>query len=587
MAGYMESLKILWKKIRDGSIHEMWEEWKWIYAYARQYKKEIVLYVLFGMIGTGMTLVSSIASKNLIDIVTGVQRNRILPMAVIMVGMAVCSALFQAAMSRISARINIRIQNDVQADVYEKLMRVNWLDLSRYASGDILNRFVSDASTVAGSAIGWLPTLLTSSFSFLASLAVILYYDPTMALIALLNAPAMLIVSRFLLGRLRRQTGEVKKLNSQMMAFEQETFYNMDSIKSFDLTGLFGRKLHDWQQKFKQVNLDYNMLSIKTKMALSIIGTLIQYIGYGWGVYRLWTGHITYGEMMLFLQLAARLSSNFNSMVSIVPSTIGATSSAGRLMEILNLPKEERMEPEEDLCRMAPEGFKVELKDVFFAYQEGKNVLADSCFYAAPGEIVALVGPSGEGKTTLIRMFLGLIVPADGTALLRDAEGAAVPLNAATRKFFSYVPQGNSLFSGTIAENLRVVKEDASEEEMICALQDACAWEFVQGLPDGLYSALGERGRGLSEGQAQRIAIARAVLRDAPVLLLDEATSALDVATERKVLKNIIKSRPDRTCIVTTHRPSVLSMCQRVYRVMDTRIMELGEEESAKMAMDF
>lgn len=587
MAGFMESLKILWEKIRDGSIHEMWEEWKWIYAYARQYKKEIVAYVLFGMIGTGMTLISSIASKNLIDIVTGVQRNRILPMAVIMVGMALCSTLFQAAMSRISAKINIRIQNDVQADVYEKLMRVNWLDLSRYASGDILNRFVSDASTVAGSAIGWLPTLLTSSFSFLASLAVILYYDPTMALIALLNAPAMLVVSRLLLGRLRRQTGEVKKISSQMMAFEQEAFYNMDSIKSFDLTGLFGRKLHNWQKKFRQVNLDYNMLSIKTKAALSIIGTLIQYIGYGWGVYRLWTGHITYGEMMLFLQLAARLSSNFNSMVSIVPSTIGATSSAGRLMEILNLPKEERMELKEDLSRMAAEGFRVELKNVFFAYQEGKNVLADSCFCAAPGEIVALVGPSGEGKTTLIRMFLGLIAPADGTAVLRDAEGETVPLNAATRKFFSYVPQGNSLFSGTIAENLRMVKEDATEEEMICALQDACAWEFVQGLPEGLYSALGERGRGLSEGQAQRIAIARAVLRGAPVLLLDEATSALDVATERKVLKNIIKSRPDRTCIVTTHRPSVLSMCQRVYRVMDTRIAELGEEESARMAMDF
>lgn len=584
----MESLKILWKKIKDGSIREMWEEWKWIYAYGRQYKREIVLYILLGMIGTVMNLAGSVASKNLIDIVTGVQKNRILPMAVLMVVMAVCAILFQAATSRISARISIKILNDVQADIYEKLMRVNWLDLSQYASGDILNRFVNDATTVAGSAIGWFPTLLTSSFSFFASLAVILYYDPTMAFIALLNAPAMLIVSRFLLGRLRRQTGEVKKTNSDIMAFEQETFYNIDSIKSFDLSGLFGERLHDWQQKFRQVNLDYNMLSVKTKVALSVIGTLIQYMGYGWGVYRLWSGHITYGEMMLFLEQAGKLSSNFHSMVSIVPNTIGATASAGRLMEILNLPPEEKEEEiSEELEKMASKGFQIELQNVCFAYKQGRNVLADSYFSAAPGEIVALVGPSGEGKTTMIRLFLGLIVPQSGSALLRDAEGKEVHLNASTRRFFSYVPQGNSLFSGTIEENLRMVKEDATQEEMIDALQAACAWDFVRKMPDGIKSSVGEKGRGLSEGQAQRIAIARAVLREAPVLLLDEATSALDVATERKVLKNIIKSRPDRTCIVTTHRPSVLSMCQRVYRVMDTKTVELSREESARMAMDF
>lgn len=584
----MESLRILWQKCRDGNMRQMWAEWKWIYAYGRHYKKEIVLYVICGMLGTAMTLTSSIASKNLIDIVTGVQKNKILPVAVMMVVMALSSILFQAFMSRISARINIRILNDVQADIYEKLMQVNWLDLSRYASGDILNRFVSDTSTVAGSAIGWFPTLLTSAFSFFASLAVILYYDPTMALIALLNAPAMLAISRILLGRLRRQTGEVKKVNSDMMAFEQETFYNIDSIKSFDLADRFGARLHVWQQKFRQVNLDYNMLSVKTKVALAVIGTLIRYIGYGWGVFRLWTGYITYGEMMLFLEQASKLSNNFNSMVSIVPNTVGATASAGRLMEILDLPPEENTSTGvEELDKMAGHGFRIELRDVFFAYRQGTEVLTDSGFEAAPGEIVALVGPSGEGKTTLIRMFLGLIIPQSGDALLKDAKGNAVHLNAATRKYFSYVPQGNSLFSGTVADNLKMVKEDAAEEEMIAALQAACAWDFVKEMPNGLYSELGEKGRGLSEGQAQRIAIARAVLRDAPVLLLDEATSALDVATERRVLRNIIQSRPDRTCIVTTHRPSVLSMCRRVYRVMNAKLTELSEEESAEMMMDF
>ena len=192
-----------------------------------------------------------------------------------------------------------------------------------------------------------------------------------------------------------------------------------------------------------------------------------------------------------------------------------------------------------------------------------------------------------EGKTTMIRLILGLIHPEKGEAYLRASNGKQVEMNADTRHLFAYVPQGNTILSGTIAENLKMVKQDATEEEMIEALKISCAWDFVKNMEETIYTKIGERGRGFSEGQAQRIAIARAVLRDAPILLLDEATSALDVTTERKVLRNIIKQRPNKTCIVTTHRPSVLNMCQRVYRVMETQVTELSEEESSKMAMDF
>src|SRR5699024_9248829 len=155
------------------------------------------------------------------------------------------------------------------------------------------------------------------------------------------------------------------------------------------------------------------------------------------------------------------------------------------------------------------------------------------------------------------------------------------------RPLFAYVPQGNTIFSGTIADNLRMVKEDATDEQIIEALKSACAYEFVERMEDGIHSEIGTRGKGLSEGQAQRIAIARAILRDAPILLLDEATSALDVETERRVLRNIVQNHPNKTCVVTTHRPSVLNLCQRVYRVVDTKLTQLSEEESARMAMDF
>lgn len=187
----------------------------------------------------------------------------------------------------------------------------------------------------------------------------------------------------------------------------------------------------------------------------------------------------------------------------------------------------------------------------------------------------------------MIRLILGLIRPEKGVAVIVASNGQEIAMNAETRHFFAYVPQGNTILSGTIAENMRMVREDATDEEIIEALKIACAWDFVEKMPENIHSNVGERGRGLSEGQAQRISIARAVLRDAPVLLLDEATSALDVTTERNVLRNIVEQKPNKTCIVTTHRPSVLNLCQRVYRVMETKVTELDEEESSRMAMDF
>ena len=584
----MESIKIIIGKIKDGSIRQMWEEFKWMFSYAKKYKKEIIFYIFLGIFSTVMTLVSSIASKELIDVVTGHDMAGAPLIACVMIGMALFSLFFSSIMSRITLKINIRIQNDIQADIFDKIIDVNWLDLSKYPSGDILNRFGSDVGTVANSAIGWVPDLVVGIFNFIATLAVIMYYDPTMMVLTLLNAPVMLLSSKLLMSRMRDHTKKVKEMNSEVTHFQTETFSNIDSIKSFDLTSLFSRRLRNFQSRYRDVNLEYNLFSIKTNIILSLIGMVIQYSFFGWAVYRLWSGHITYGEMTLFMTQAGRLSSSFSSLVSIIPSTVSSTISAARLMEIINLPREDRnLDDSNELKKVANSGFSIRLRDVDFSYVEDQQVIKSSDFEAHRNEIVAIVGPSGEGKTTLIRMFLGLISPNNGDAILIDKHGKEVNLNASTRKYFSYVPQGNTIFSGTIAQNLRMVKEDATDEEIIEALKIACAYDFVKKMPDGINSEVGPRGLGLSEGQSQRISIARAVLRDAPILLLDEATSALDITTERNVLRNIIQQKPNKTCIVTTHRPSVLNMSQRVYRVMDKTVTELCEEESAKMAIDF
>ena len=584
----MNSIRMLISKIKDGSIHEMWEEFKWMCSYGKNYKKEIAFYIFLGIFSTLMSLASSVASKELINIVTGIQKNRAVEMAVLMVSMALFSLFFNQIMSRITLKINIKIQNEIQADIFDQIIQVNWMDLTKYHSGDLLNRFTSDVGTVANSAIGWLPNLVVNLFNFIATLCLILYYDPTMMLLALVNAPIMLFSSKIIMSRMRDYDKKVKVMNSEMMAFESETFSSIDSIKSFSLMGLFSNRLKEFQGRYKEVNLDYNMFSIKSNLVLSLIGMVVQFSFFGWAVYRLWSGVINYGEMTLFLQQSSRLSSAFKTVVSIVPNTISSTISASRLIEIINLPREKNdVKVTEQLSLLQDKGFTITLRDVCFAYVEQRKVLYSSSMHASPGEIVALVGPSGEGKTTLIRMFLGLIAPNDGEALLEDADGNTYTLGADTRPLFAYVPQGNTIFSGTVASNLRMVKEDATDEEIIGALKSACAYEFVERMDEGINSEIGTRGKGLSEGQAQRIAIARAILRDAPILLLDEATSALDVETERKVLRNIIQNHPNKTCVVTTHRPSVLNMCQRVYRVVDTKLTQLSEEESARMAIDF
>ena len=580
----LETLAARWK---DGTFREIIDDWKWIFTYSARYKFAIVFYVFLGIFSTTMGLVSSVAGKYLIDIITGYQTSRLAVLILIMVGSSVASLALDSVLSRITTRLSIYINNDIQADIFDKIVDADWLSLSRYSNGDVLNRFNSDISTVSGNAISWLPSIIIAVYRFAATFLVILHYDWVMALIALGSAPFMLLISKFLIKKQREYSKKVKEMNSQLMSFEVETFYNFDTIKSFGIAPYYSKKLRWWQGKFKDVSLDYNMFSIKSNILMSVIGMAVQFAAFGYCLFRLWTHSITYGTMTLFLQQRSNLSGAFSSLVSIIPAFLNSSVSAHRIRELVELPREVHIPESSELDQYAEKGFSVQMRDLRFAYAEGADVITRSEFVAKPGEIVALVGPSGEGKTTMIRLILGLVCPQEGQAVIRACDGREVTMNAETRHLFAYVPQGNTILSGTIAENMRTVKEDASDEEIVQALKLSCAWDFVEKMPGGINARVGERGRGLSEGQAQRIAIARAILRDAPVLLLDEATSALDVTTERQVLRNIITQRPNKTCIVTTHRPSVLNLCQRVYRVVDTKVTELDEEESSRMSMDF
>ena len=581
-------VQYLINRLDDGTFQEFLDDWQWIFSYSKRYKWVIAFYMILGLFSTTLSLGSSVVSKYLIDIIVNEKLSQLWILVFLMIFSTVFSLAFSSLFDRLGTKISIYVNNDIQSDIFDKIIDADWLKINEYANGDLLNRFNADVGTVANNAVSWLPNVIVNVYTFVATFIVILYYDPTMAFIALLSAPVLLLSSRFLMRKMREYKKKVLEMNSDMMSFEVETFYNYDTIKSFGITGLYSKKLRIWQEKYKEYNLDYNMFSIKTNIGMSLLGTAISMISFGYCLFRLWTDAITYGTMTLFLQQRSKLSSNFNSLVGIIPGMLNSSLSAHRVRELVELPKEKHnSEAAEKLMKTADAGFTVEMRNVNFSYVENNQVLRESDFVARPNEIVAIVGPSGEGKTTMLRMILGLIHPNAGEAVLISETGEEVQMNADIRPLFSYVPQGNTILSGTIADNMRMVKEDATDEEIIEALKIACAWDFVKKLEHGIHGKLGERGRGVSEGQAQRIAIARAVLRNSPILLLDEATSALDVETERKVLRNIIQQRPNKTCIVSTHRPSVLSMCQRVYRVMDTKVTELDETTASKMVKDF
>ena len=579
----LNKLKQRWK---DGTFREIIEDWKWIFSYSRRFKGAIAVYTLLGLLSSTLGLVSSVAGKFLVDVVIGHKTDQLWLAALVMAGSALLSLTISNTRSRVSQKLEVDMTNVIRADVFDAVMDAGWQSLNRFSNGDILNRFHGDIGTVAGNAVSWIPSVVIAVYSFVSTFAVICYYSPVMALIALSSAPVVLLMSRYLMEKQKKYRTDMLETTSRMYSFETEALYNLDTVKSFGVMDVFSLQLRELQMEYRRLTLTWNMFKIRTNVFMAIVGLLVSYVAYGYALYLLWGDRITYGTMTLFLQQRGALTSALQSIISLVPNFISSSVSAHRIQELMALPKEKHSEE-----KIPEEYFRgnltLKLDQVDFAYEDGETVLEASNFEAHPGQITALVGPSGEGKTTVLRLLLGMIVPREGSCTLGSEKTPPLTVSAETRALISYVPQGNTLLSGTIAENMRLARQDATDEEIIEALKLACAWEFVEKMPNGINSSIYERGKGLSEGQAQRVSIARALLRSTPLILMDEATSALDVETERQVLRNILRKSPESTYIITTHRPSVLSMCDRVYRVVDKRITQLGQEEVQTIVRNF
>ncbi|WP_330648012.1 ABC transporter ATP-binding protein [Roseburia hominis] len=587
----LEKFRHYRERIKEGMLRDMWRQTLWIYEYARIYWKQMIFYTVLGLAGTLVSLVSSLISRDMVDIVTGQQAGLLARTFCLYIGFSVGNVLISQISNYFANKISISVDNAIKADIFEKMLLTDLESIQNYHTGDLLTRWSSDASNISSGVLNWIPNLVIYTVRFVSTFAVVFYHDPMFALLALIGMPVSMLMSKTLLRRMKGNNERSAAMSAKMSGFNQEAFSNIQTIKAFDLIRLYAERLRGLQREYLTMKLEFQKMSMATSILLSIVGLAVSYSCYGFGIYRVWSGAISYGTMTMFLSLSGSLTGTLNQLVSLVPTAVSLTTSAGRLMDILDMPKEDFSDAdqvEQFAAQNRTDGIGISFSGVSYAYHNGKQVFCGADFLARPKEIVALVGPSGEGKTTMLRLMLGLLHPQEGErTLIGETDGEKIAVDPSARRLFSYVPQGNTMFSGTIAENMRNVRPEASDEEICEVLKAACAWEFVEKLPDGIYSMVGERGGGFSEGQAQRLSIARALLRRSSILLLDEATSALDVATERRVLRNIMSTTEPRTCIVTTHRPTVLSICQKVYRIREQKCVQMQEDEIRQMMREF
>lgn len=584
-----QKLTFIVGRIRAGRLQEMWKQLIWIYQYAKRYWMAMIFYTALGMVSTAISLITSMVAKDLVDIITGHETGEVVGTFCMMIGLNIGTSLLSQVSGYASNWISMKVDTEIKADIFSKILVTDWESLTNYHTGDLLTRWSSDVSNISSGVLNFIPNFIIYLFRFISAFSIVIYYDATFAVFAFLGMPVSLLLSRKLMNRMMNNNKRSAAMGAKMSGFNQETFSNIQTIKAFDLLHIYTAKLKRLQKEYIRMKLDFQRMSMGTSLLLSTVSLIVSYASYGWGIYRVWSGAISYGTMTMFLSLSGTLTGTLHNLTSLVPTAISLTTSAGRLMDIVEMPQEDYSHDEEVEAfrdRYRKEGISLYIRDITYAYHNGTMVFDRASMEAHPHEIIALVGPSGEGKTTMMRLLLSLIPVQGGSAVLcggdtgyQNREAESVPLTASARRLFSYVPQGNTMFSGTIAENMRNVKPEATDEEIIEALKQSCAWEFVEKLPEGIYSEIKERGGGFSEGQAQRLSIARALLRKSPILLLDEATSALDVETEHAVLKNIIQDEYPRTCIVTTHRPTVLDACDRVYAIRDKSCVVLGEEE--------
>jgi ATP-binding cassette, subfamily B, bacterial len=538
----------------------------WLVTCSVPYIPRIMLLIMFGLLDTVLSVGLAIILKNIID---SASTHGIITQAIILyIGLVLMIRLVNWFNLIISFLINERFTFEIRKKVYDQIIKAYWMDIKKYHSGDLMTRLMSDVDIIADGIINVIPTIIQLILELLVTFFTLFYFEPRLAIFALLLGPVSAVICLVLGRKLKFLQIKVQTAESKYRSYIQESLGNILIIKAFTNEEYANRRLTEERNERLFWMKKKNKLAVTTSTVLSFTFQ-IGYIGaFTLGSFQLAKDAITFGTMSVFLNLVNRIQSPIISLANVVPRIVSVLASAGRIMEVVNIPQEKQL-----MTKMNTSNIGVEVDNLSFGYTD-ELVLEDISFSVLPGEFVAILGASGIGKTTLVKIIMSFLLNSCGEVSFVNELGEKVTANAGARKMISYVPQGNTLFSGTIRDNILMGKLDATENEINEALELSASKTFVDELPDGVNTVIGERGHGISEGQAQRIAIARALIRKSPFLILDEATSALDENTELYVLEGIQKLNPRPACLIITHRRSVLKYCNRELLIENKKVSE-------------
>ena len=537
------------------------EIFRWLWRAWRGNRLQAVLNAAVGLLDVVVSLASVWAVQHAIDVASHVRPGSIFWAVALMGGLILCDFALNISAVWIRNLLGIKAQNRMQQRMLDRMLRSEWHGRERLHSGDVLNRLEFDVSNVVTFLTETIPSTLSTLALFVGAFCYLCSMDWRLALLIVFMIPLFVLVSKVYVRQMRKLTRQVRDSDSKVQSVLQETIQHRMLIKTLESDATMVSRLENTQRELRHKVVRRTAFSVFSNLVLNFGFALGYLVAFAWAALRMSRHTLTFGGMTAFLQLVNKIQSPARQLTKLVPAFVSVFTAAERLMELEEDPLEEQGDP-----ILLPPPCGLRLNNVSYAYDAADgNVIEQLSFDFTPGSCTAVLGETGAGKTTLVRLLLALLHPQQGSIEIYNRQGERYTLSPLMRANFVYVPQGNTLMSGTIRDNLRLGRLSATDEEMHEALHQSCA-DFVFDLPDGLDTYCTEQGGGLSEGQAQRIAIARALLRNRSIMLFDEATSALDPETERKLLQNIL-TRHDKTIIFITHRTAVIDYCDQTLTI--------------------